>query len=33
LKKSEAKSLIVAFIIFIFTDGFLTIILYWSQII
>lgn len=33
LKKSEAKSLIVAFIIFIFTDGVLTVILYWPQII
>ena len=33
LKKSEVKSLIVTFIIFIFTEGFLTIILYWPQII
>lgn len=33
LKKSEAKSLIVSLIIFIFTEGFLTIILYWPQII
>jgi len=33
LKKSESKSLLVSLIIFILIDGFLTIILYWPQII
>jgi len=32
LKKSEAKSLLISFVIFLLTDGFLTVILYWPQI-
>ncbi|MCK4377469.1 MAG: hypothetical protein KAV97_04560 [Actinomycetia bacterium] len=32
LKKSETKSLLISFVIFLLTDGFLTVILYWPQI-